>query len=708
MFKFKPTVVSLLLGILVFNINFFTKAMEGTSDSESEESSKHTSIKEFARVRTAERAEDVSSMFRPHESTKIVRTPAGPLRVPRRQPTVPHTEEAREQLLKNYMPTLSTHQRLGFLVGQERKVLEPAAHLRDKDGREKIVIYNSELPTVFDIFRARLQAKYDEYIEQREEACSKSFFTWLFPTWQYPSKDYLLTVADKDMLTEGPDSWPRELRSDMEGLTNICVHLRHVMRCCGDVLDGAKTICAFKIDVEAVNTCDATRPWIERIDTPKEYYEAVEAGFYQIANSSLSDRDEVLALDYCLDELLHRLNPRASDEQTVNFCFALNRVDYYLSRLEKNKRSRTPAELEVMDKLRRKIESLYLEHRFLFVRGEAPILGIPINDGQIIAKNASAGTFTRNVMFIDRTEIQERFIKRIEDALDTRFSTITRRFDFQQRSPDELRALANELRPESYQEMIDKMQEQILSLEEEEKRCIAAVEAKKTKVAIKVAESGVKLAVAACTGGTSGAIGLATDTAMRPQSAIADHNFTEQDVRDYLSEEERLKSSQQTVDPLHCMLDGDFTDPKNIVVDSCPSMAEPQETVDRGFPNQPITVRQPHFTAIGRMIQEQGLRPGDVDELLESMNQYLRSLHIRGLVQLRRGQHEFLKHLQQNEAEYQNLFSLYIKMLRHNFPGRTDFSGAIIEEHIPNVSDARAQHLREYFVYEVQRLEDYL
>jgi len=84
-------------------------------------------------------------------------------------------------------------------------------------------------------------------------------------------------------------------------------------------------------------------------------------------------------------------------------------------------------------------------------------------------------------MFIDRTEIQERFIKNLEDTLDSRFSTITRRFDFGVRGPDALKQLANELRPENYQEMIDKMQEQILALEEEENQCRAAAEAIKTK-----------------------------------------------------------------------------------------------------------------------------------------------------------------------------------------------------------------------------------
>jgi hypothetical protein len=694
--KLKPLVISALFLGIFLNSNLFVQAM----DIEGE-------------PRTEERTQEQSPRFRPHQQTDIVQTTTGPLSVPVRPVTVPNTEEAKEQLLKNYMPDFSEFQSVGFKTGEKDSEgknvavnLSAAAHFRDKDGREKIVVYNSQMPDVVGIFRARLQAKHNEYEAHREDLLSKSLLPkWLFPTWRQPPKRHLLEFADSKVIYAGPDVWlqnPSEPRHDIDGLVDVCVHLRHVLKSCGSVLENTTTPCAFIIDVKAVVDCDTARPWIERMQTPIEYYNAVESGFYRIANSNLSNRNMILALDYCLDEFLHRLNPRASDQQTIDFCFALSRVDYYLSRLEKYKLARTPAELEVMDKLRRKIEALYIEHRFMFVRSASPILNIPIDYGQIIAQ-----TDSRSIMFIDRTEVQERFIRRLEDALDTRFSTITRRFDFNVRGHDALKELANELRPENYQEMIDKMQEQILALEEEEGQCKAAAEAKKTKVALKVAESGVKLGVAVCTGGGSEVVGAIAD-GVSSQPRIADRDFTEQDVHEFLSAEEALRTQQQVFNPLDFMLQGNFDNPTNIVVESLPVIEEPQERIDRGFPMQPITVRQPNSTSIGRIIQEQGLKPGDIDALLESMNQYLKSLHIRGKIKLRQSQREFVQHIRNNEAEYQNLFLLYLKILRYNFPGRTNFSGAIIDERKPADGDGRGQYLREYFVYEVQRLESYL
>lgn len=612
--------------------------------------------------------------------------------------------KTKEQILRNYVLDLSEFQSIGLKTGmkgedgKELTVNIPAAvHFKDREGREKIVVYNSHLPSVINAFRLRLQSIYNKEEEQRKESLNKSIApSWFLPELRKPSKKHLLEIADTRLLYN--TDLERVLSSnkpDIEILVDICTYLRCVLLRCGDNMENTSTPCAFMIDVKAFNDGEFSRKLIEKMETPIEYYNAVEAGLYRIASSDLSDRDMVIALDHCLDEFLYKLKPRASDLNAINFCFALSRVDYYLSRLEKRKADRTVEELEVMDKLRRKIESLYIEHRFIFIRSGAPILNIPIDYGQVILN-----TDSRSVMFIDRIEVQERFIKRLEDMLDTKFSIIKGQYDFEACKPEDLRRLANELRPESYQEMIDKMQQQILILKEQEELYRAGAEAKKVKVAFKAIETGISLGVETFRKKSS-----STDK-QTSQSSDSKYNFTEKDVRDYVSEEERLKSQQQVIDPLDILLDTDFSNPINITVDELPEIQEPDEEdmIDTGFPSE-IIVRQPNETSIGKVVQKAGLTPEDIDILLESMSQYLKSLRIKGEIKLKQNQCELIKRIRDNESDYQNLFLLYIKLLRHNFLERNDFGGVIIDERRDADGDGRGRFLREYFVQEVQKLE---
>ena len=114
-----------------------------------------------------------------------------------------------------------------------------------------------------------------------------------------------------------------------------------------------------------------------------------------------------------------------------------------------------------MFELRKKINRLTLEHRFIFEQNKASILGITIHRCKIILEDEQ-----RTMIFLDQQETKK-FIQTVEKMLDSKASIISGQYSFEGFTGPQLRELAESLRPESFQDMIDKMEKDIRTAEKE-------------------------------------------------------------------------------------------------------------------------------------------------------------------------------------------------------------------------------------------------
>lgn len=620
-------------------------------------------------------------------------------------------EEKKERILRNYPPNLSEIQEIGFGVkikdmsGElvEQRV-RPDVHFKGDDGKEYLVFYNNHISQLKDLIFSKLE----EEISTNKMAL-------------YPMKSNLLQKANeaKDLHTKRlPFNWgdlgmlfvpfysyahvlematfklpsPLPVVERAKQLAVTCSNLNHYRKKFGDKIT-PDSLCAAVVD-------RSLNQFITLRETPDDRYKAVEEGLYKIMNSDLSDREATLALNTRLDEFKRRINPRASDQQTIDFCFPLNRTSYYLARLERDLQYKDLPTLEVMYELRKKINRLSLEYRFMFIENMSPILGIRIDKCKIIVE-----TEKMTMIFLDRNETQK-FQRALEEELDRNASNITGKFDFKPLTGIELRNLANEIKPESYQGMLDMMDRKIIDMEAEKENEKSRAAASCAKVAIKAVDKGFQLA-------------LTGDVPM--PSSNTPPQITEQDMKEYVAVEKAIKDTavKEEIDPKEHLLQSTFDNPKNITVNDVPTIIPSPETkIDTGFPTKTTIVKKPENpTTVGKIIKDFNLKPSDVDDLLKSFEHFIESNRIEGQIKLMKNQREYIQKIKENEERFINLFKLYIQMVRCNFLNRTDFGGALITEdreyEMRNVTvDGKVQKrnvtMREYIVREIQRLEDFI
>lgn len=151
-----------------------------------------------------------------------------------------------------------------------------------------------------------------------------------------------------------------------------------------------------------------------------------------------------------------------------------------------------------------------------------PILEIRIDRCKILVE-----TEAMTMMFLDRSEIQK-FQTELEKELDRKASNITGKFDFKPLTGAELRSLANDLKPESYQGMLDLMDRKLVDMGAERDIQICRSAASCAKVAIKTNGKDLQLTVQ---GGFPSAPASTSPT------------FTEQDVKEYTEAEKTIKDA---------------------------------------------------------------------------------------------------------------------------------------------------------------------
>lgn len=574
----------------------------------------------------------------------------------------PETESQRKnRILENYPPDLSNLQEIGFGVkiktpdGREvEQRVHPDVHFLGVDGKEYLVFYNTGISQLRKAVFERLQQdikdspyvlSYDRSALIEKASSSKSEASQRLP----------IQVGRTILNLVGPQSWiflpvnsvrkiisltDKEVVSSARIRATICANLNNVEDIWGTELIPQK--------LRAVVVDRELNQFISLRETPRLAYEEVEERFSSIVKSDMSDRDVTIELGKCMDELERKICPRASSENTIDFCFALNRASYYLSMLERDLQNKDLKTLEVMDSFRRKVNNLMLKYRFIYERNGSPILGIRIDRCKIIVR-----TELTTMIFLDREETRK-FTKSLNTVLDNRATNITKKYSMDSITATELRDLAESLDPNSCQDLIDQIDKQIGDLNKEAETLEEEARVFVMKAGMKLIENSAKLAIDVVSCGTLKTSGSEVAPSSRVDSKIS---FTPQQVEAFVKAEECPKDEKDT-------------------------------------------------TSLGQTLKELGLSSESMSNAVKGLKSFSRSKEIRDQIETLKKKRSELVANQNYLTDFINMVKLYIRLNRGNFDAREDFEGVLIEEIRKFADESNNALLREYIVREINRLED--
>ncbi len=627
--------------------------------------------------------------------------------------------EKKRNILRDYLPDLSNLQEIGLGVkiktpdGKEiEQRVKPDVHFRGMDGKEYLVFYNNHIEQLRSLLYKRLEKEIKDHgavLSYDESALIEK------ATISTSKQDYGLPIQVLRLIGNcvGPQSWVflpvntarkviswtnSEVLNRAKILSTTCANLNNALDTFGRNVNPEK-ICAIVFDKDL-------NQFIKFRDTPDERYKTIEEGFYKIANSDMSDKDMVIAMDKCMDEFERKICPRASAEQTIDFCFALNRASYYLYMLERDLQNRDLPTLEVMDKFRKKIDRMLLEYRFIYETNASPILGVRIDRCKIIVETEKS-----TMIFLDRAETRK-FKETLNTVLDNKATNITRKYSMDSFTGPELRQLAESLDPDSCQDVIDQMDHVLTDEKAKAEKSKLEGKAELMKVGLNLAQQGANIVLDMVSGGTSKAVRQTTSAV---NSIKSKPEFTQKQVEEFLKVEEKLKSEEKTeqINPIKHMLSGNFDNPQNITIDHPPENPSPapETRVDTtGFEYSPITVRtrNENMTPLGQALKNMNLSPEDMNSVLKGFQCFIESKRIEGHISILKRRRDQIAANKKYMTEFINMVKLYIRMVRGNFDTRENFEGVLIEEIRNFELDGGSELLREYIVREINSLEENL
>ncbi len=171
----------------------------------------------------------------------------------------------------------------------------------------------------------------------------------------------------------------------------------------------------------------------------------------------------------------------------IGFCFVLNRASYYLEQLEKTLQNYDLELLKKCDKLRRKLNILLLENRYKYVQNSKPILDIQIDRFKILNND-----FSKISIYLQRYELKQ-FMKELEKSFQRKADNLSKDNKFEFLSLKQIKEIAvlRDIDINSNESLKDAMKDKIRKLKLEMK----AKENKISQIRNEYAKSGITLAV---------------------------------------------------------------------------------------------------------------------------------------------------------------------------------------------------------------------
>ena len=359
-------------------------------------------------------------------------------------------EKQKNEINRNYLPNLSEFQQIFYETKYDKgedKALYPNVNYKDESKKGFYIFYNNNLSGLKDLYTKELKKLKDNH-----------------PVILY----HIIEFLDKLDFKFDKDSYdPLSLISKV-----ISYNYDTTVKKARNI---AKNLIQIK-DIEKNYGTDIKRRVIEvKVgDNKKEIfnnfsyneisdYPAIETNFSILAEKNKDSLSYIIELDKLLNEYLKQLGENIVDiNQNNRICFILNRASFYLSNKEK---LREQYELDILiklDKLRRKIDYLLLQHRFKFEENKRPILNINIE--RCIILNNSLETTS---IYIEKIDLQK-FIEELELALDRKANNLNEKKNFEIMSLNEIGKIAqvrdvninlNENIKEEIKNMIEELEE---------------------------------------------------------------------------------------------------------------------------------------------------------------------------------------------------------------------------------------------------------
>jgi len=117
-----------------------------------------------------------------------------------------------------------------------------------------------------------------------------------------------------------------------------------------------------------------------------------------------------------------------------------------------------------MSRLRRKLDVALLEYRFKFSEMESPLLDIKIDRFEFLTNNENLKS-----IFLEKEELKK-FITRIEEALERKASNLQKNKTYDTLSWNDIRELAVTIDINSFDDIINTLDEKIDEIEEKQKQ----------------------------------------------------------------------------------------------------------------------------------------------------------------------------------------------------------------------------------------------
>lgn len=620
-------------------------------------------------------------------------------------------EDQKQAILNKYLPDLTNIQEIGFGIFEEKsdgeKVeqrVHPDAHFRGDDGKEYLVFYNNHVAELYNAVYAKLKEmlnvhyivlSYDRSaLLEKASKPSKNpnmklpiQFWRAVGNWIGPQSYLFLPYNSMRKVM----SWTnQQILGQAKILATICSQLLAIKNEYGYDMNPEK-ICVIVCDIQLQSFIA-----LKNIDDYDFYYSNVEITLRTMAQSGLSDRLMADNLSLLLDQSEILFNPRQSNERTVDFCYCINRISHYTRRLERDLQNTDLETLKSLDQLRRKVNEKLLKYRFLDEINSAPILGINIERCKIIAL-----TDTHTVIFLDRTGTRK-YIKTLNQVLDTKAANITRQYSFEGLTGRQLRDLAESLHPESYNDFIESLEANIAhnKIEADDLDRQGDMHALQSCIDITKRAASWMIEKYALIAGLDGDVNTIIQWCQL---------FTNKQVDDFIEEQ---ANAREITSMAHSIQDSQPIEHSEHTTTSSESESNPSSN---SSPNQAVqsqshllTNHQSRHTSSDPNSVSSVLRSknaeSSINDIYEGMKCYKQADLIRYENRILTDRLNKVKLAQKYITEFINILKVYVLFTRYNFDDRNDFEGVIFEEN-KVFANARGGNdlLREYRVYEIAR-----
>ncbi|EMD48336.1 Hypothetical protein EHI5A_185930, partial [Entamoeba histolytica KU27] len=211
-------------------------------------------------------------------------------------------------------------------------------------------------------------------------------------------------------------------------------------------------------------------------------YQKLESKLFEIMSSYESIDEKFNDLKRLLYWCEKEIQPTFNEWRRLQFCFVINRVNYYLTREEELLIDKSYEELKTMTILRSRLNQLAIKYKHLYLTNTEILLGITMKRCKILVNHREC-----KKIFIESSNVRE-FYKKINKRLDAEVQILTNEYSFSKFTLEKIIETAQRLDLDKNQDLIDKMKKEISELENKRKKLWGDAATEVGKVIIKKVE----------------------------------------------------------------------------------------------------------------------------------------------------------------------------------------------------------------------------